>query len=220
MLKHKFVYTKFGKIHYLDNEVGSETIVAIHGWLGSPNIGFSQIVEAVDEALIKIITGPMYIVGHSYGGAITAALSHRSRFIKRVIICDPFFGKAGRSTANILRDLIGDLVYDKTLKLSLRSKVEIGGPQLSALLGWANISKMSEKDFNFGRIPVLALWGDRDRVTPWDKHKDIIAKIPNLTVKSFPGGHYWYVNHQRKFLSEIEDFISSSLPTAPVRARR
>lgn len=68
------------------------------------------------------------------------------------------------------------------------------------------------------RAPTLILHGRKDSIAPYRLAVEMATLIPNSKMETFDGGHLFVFWRQREFLSAVETFLGSRLPTAPRRA--
>jgi pimeloyl-ACP methyl ester carboxylesterase len=80
-------------------------------------------------------------------------------------------------------------------------------------------SMMTGRDLMQGRVqrvtmPVLLVWGMRDRIVPLAIGEKMQRELPNAKLVAFPGcGHLAVVECRDRVLPEVEKFLSSVIPT-------
>ncbi len=60
------------------------------------------------------------------------------------------------------------------------------------------------------QIPILLIWGSRDRIVPLERGRELASSLRSATLKVVDGaGHPVYLEKPDEFLSLVSDFVSS-----------
>ena len=60
-------------------------------------------------------------------------------------------------------------------------------------------------------IPVLLIWGDKDKQVPFNKAKQLNNKIKNSKLVSFEGGHFAYLENIELTKLHTYNFLRRSI---------
>jgi pimeloyl-ACP methyl ester carboxylesterase len=86
---------------------------------------------------------------------------------------------------------------------TLRSVVEPGGQRVSA----------SSRLYLAGHIPLMLVWGERDRIIPISHGHQTHARVPGSRLEVFPdSGHFPQLDEPRHFSDVLLDFMDSTEP--------
>lgn len=233
-INEKFVETKWGKVGYWQQGQGKNTLVFIHGFLGSPRHGRMLADKFSREGWQVILP---YLPGH--GGSFT--LPRNYSFPDLVATMEEFVAKVTRGEIILAGHSLGGAVAwevaccqpNRVKKLILIDP----GLQISKRVWLTGGVQMLVNHFIFDRLaagrviptvnpfrvlglvknlcvsalpqemPVLLMVGDKDRITPLQEYEDKLRGLKRLTLKIFPGGHHWYQWQEDKFLEEISRFL-------------
>jgi pimeloyl-ACP methyl ester carboxylesterase len=62
-------------------------------------------------------------------------------------------------------------------------------------------------------IPMMIVWGDRDRFIPIKHGREAHAMLPNSRFEVFPGaGHFPHRDDAERFVDIVLDFVGSTEP--------
>jgi pimeloyl-ACP methyl ester carboxylesterase len=86
---------------------------------------------------------------------------------------------------------------------SLRSVIEPSGQRVNA----------SDRLYLAERMPVMLVWGERDRIIPVEHGRAAHEMIPGSRFEVFPGaGHFPHRDDPRLFVKTLSDFIDTTEP--------
>lgn len=181
---------------------------------------FDDLVGSMSELVNQVSPSrPVALMGHSLGGAIfwEVAVKYPSK-VSRLILLDAglqfLWGKATWKRLigwlyNQYIDWKGYFNSDNPIWLLVGSKNCSDGPQISApkrLWKMSALTRISEDELPTS-LPVLAMWGQQDRMTPLKEYDPILKKVKKLTLLTFPGGHGWFLWRKNEFFQAINDFL-------------
>ncbi len=124
-----------------------------------------------------------------------------SRWLHRQGIRAPHTAELWRAYQSLV-----DPVNRKAFVRTLRAVVDPGGQSVSA----------RNRLYLATAMPTLIIWGDRDDIIPIEHAHQAHAAMPGSRLEIFHGvGHFPHVEHPRRFVEVLRDFIAS---TEPARA--
>ncbi|HAC59081.1 MAG TPA: hypothetical protein DCF73_12095 [Rhodobiaceae bacterium] len=158
------------------------------------------------------------IVGYSMGGGVVAifAARHPERVRSMTLIAPAGLGKlSNERTGMLMRPLIGDWIirlFGTKIFYAAAAEEAKGIPEPGPLLAAVNrqlqyrgygdallstmrhypLEQADEFYATVGRssIPVLAVWGEADKVVPFDHASRLMELVPQAQLRSYPGmGH-------------------------------
>lgn len=190
------------------------TLVDFYGFGGTPHPDYPLFVEDFAKSVAAIINHykmtRVTLVGHSFGGRVAIRLASRYGYlVDSVVLAD---------SAGILPRR-GVVYRAKILRHKLLTRLGVahsaGSPDYRALSGAMKetFKNVVNEDLSFEldkiTLPVLIIWGDKDRDTPIYMAKRMYRKIRNSGLVVFRGaGHYAYLEAHALFLSVLVQFIS------------
>jgi pimeloyl-ACP methyl ester carboxylesterase len=63
------------------------------------------------------------------------------------------------------------------------------------------------------RVPMMLMWGERDRIIPVEHGRAAHGKIPGSRFETFPdAGHFPHRDQPRRFVKTLVDFIETTDP--------
>ena len=87
---------------------------------------------------------------------------------------------------------------------TLRTLIEPGGQRIDA----------SDRLYLAHHIPLLLVWGERDRIIPVSHGRAAHAHVPNSRLEVFPAaGHFPQLEDPQRFVDVLKDFIDTSDPS-------
>ena len=160
------------------------------------------------------ITKPV-LIGHSLGGAIaTKIVTDHPTVVSKIVLLSAasvrqslpphlkFFQKFSKILHPFRQTILKLLQLDASDYIVLKTDIEKQTfRHLIAADQQQNLSQIS--------TPTLILWGDNDKSTPIDDGHIIHQLIPNSTFKSYPSGHFFYLDYPDKVTQEIISFLNS-----------
>ncbi len=143
------------------------------------------------------------IVGISMGGriALEMALNHSEKVEKLILV----------STAAAIRSSKANkLKFIKTMsKLIVRKKYPQPGyafmRQLEASRSYDCVDRLGEI-----KAPAFILHGKRDRMAPYELAQELHGGIKGSKMKTFKGGHLFFLWERKEFADEVTGFLTDS----------
>lgn len=87
---------------------------------------------------------------------------------------------------------------------TLRSVVEPGGQRVDA----------SNRFYLAKHIPLLLMWGERDRIIPVSHGHAAHRQLPHSRLETFPdAGHFPQLDEPQRFIEALSDFIAETEPS-------
>lgn len=87
---------------------------------------------------------------------------------------------------------------------TMRSVIDPGGQSVSAI----------DRLYLAERMPVLIVWGEKDRIIPISHAHEAAKAAPNSRLEIIPGvGHFPQSEDPATFVEILRDFLASSEPT-------
>lgn len=191
-----------------------------HGksFLIPPDFDFDDLVVVIDEWLngvIKNSAAKVVLVGHSLGGAVAWEVTAlgTSKVYKTVLI-DPGLGKLRQHVLGRITNYFRNLPFDfpgNPFKVFLKQTFGHQGFNWQQLWYAGRLAGMVE-GITVGinglpqNVSVLALWGQKDKVTPVSEYRDLLEKA-GVKIKLFPGAHHWFMHLTNDYFRELENFV-------------
>lgn len=190
------------------------TLVDFFGFGKTPHPDYPLYVEDYARAIVRIITKfrmtNVILVGHSFGGRVAIRLASKYGYlIDKVLITDGAGIKPRR----------GLVYYFKIFRHKLLNKLGIkhnsGSADYRALSGVMKetfknvVNEDLTPELRKITLPVLLVWGDKDKDTPIYMAKRMYRKVSGSGLIIFKGaGHYAYLEGFPVFVSVLSQFIS------------
>lgn len=169
--------------------------------------------STVEKFLAALEINEVFVLGHSFGGAIAVKLAIFSNKVRRLILED---GSGMRNKSLSIKFKI--YIY-KTLKLILSEKYR---EKLRRILGSSDyrsagvlrrtLIKVVSEDLQSVvskiSIPTLLIWGRNDKETPIAQAEIMRAKIKNsklLVIEN--AGHFPHLDKPEEFIEAIKEFL-------------
>ncbi len=158
---------------------------------------------------------PLIVMGHSFGGAVAIAFTHaQSDRVRGLVLINSVGASAWKQSRGVLRSMTERPPWDWGVHLSedllpLRQVRRIlpvvlseAAPNLLrdpwSFVHVARLARFADLtaelcDLRDRRVPVVILWGRRDRVVTqqsFEQMVEILATAPTITVE---GGHGWLI---------------------------
>lgn len=186
------------------------------------------------------VTGPVVLVGHSFGGAVAIKTAHDHPGLASRLVLVNSIGGASWTTTGTLRTMadrpIGDwgvhlgaelvswrgltqllpvVAHDAVAHALLRPTVlwRVGSLARRADLG-AELEELKRRG-----QPVVIVWGREDTVLPWACAESLIAALGEPEVVTVSGDHGWLISNPKRFVEVLTNVLAVSGPTA-VRSPR
>jgi pimeloyl-ACP methyl ester carboxylesterase len=155
------------------------------------------------------------LIGHSLGGAIATkiAADHPATVSKIVLLSAAsvrhqlaphlkFFQKFSKLLHPIRQPILRLFKLDASDYIVLKTDIE---KKSFRNLLHADLTPL----LSTITCPTLILWGNGDRSTPVSDGHLIHSLIPHSMFYSYPGGHFFYLDHPREVAQKITGFIDS-----------
>jgi pyruvate dehydrogenase E2 component (dihydrolipoamide acetyltransferase) len=171
---------------------------------------FARIVAAVEAAVAPLASGKIHLIGHSFGGAIAAAIASNQptrvgsltliapiglgKEINRDFLVDFIAAERRRPLLNVLERLFADPskitndMVEGTLRFKRLEGVEEALTQIAHTIAndTGQLQSIGPKLTGL-TCPVILIWGDQDQIVPIPQATEIPA---NAKLQLIPGvGH-------------------------------
>jgi len=152
--------------------------------------------EKIKEFLTENKLFPKYIVGHSFGGKIAIQYYLKYKNISKIIII----------ASPVLKPKRRFKYYYKIYKYKLMKKFRIRSlkkgsrdynncPNEMKRFFINVVNKHYNKDVKNINVPVLLLWGNKDKEVPINRAKKLNKKINNSELHILDGTHFAYLEN-------------------------
>jgi len=176
--------------------------------------GFEEVVMVMKEFVGQFKEKRIYFIGHSLGGAVGWRLAQDNKnLISKLIIINGYMKYHDESTLRLFWHWLHSRVYDGFSSWKRRLPIwedpeleELKLPSWKSLAARKLLETMEIPNKTID-IPVLAVWGEKDRLCPKFIVEDILKSAKNLKSVTVSGGHYWFSWQKPKLFSLIKDFI-------------
>jgi len=204
--------------------------------------GAARYTELLEKALDAVGVERVVLVGNSIGGAcaIRYAAAHPGR-VRGLVLANP--GGLDRAD-RIARLAVGAMVrfFDAGVRgawwyprafaayyrvvltapaaAEQRRRIVASAPEIAPVLAeaWrsfglpdADIRDLAPRV----RCPVLFAWATGDRINQLGRCRPAIARFPNATVETFPGGHAAFLEAPEAFEASLDRFLTRLDADAP-----
>ena len=177
-----------------------------HGRSAKPPDRFTIADQCIilSEVISKLHITRFTLIGHSYGGWVSMRyfLSATAKPEKLVLIdsagTNPTVGEAGEESISSFVDKIMQLNSPNERDLMLKFVTNNTRPE----------EKISYDAISGIDIPVMIIWGEKDRIIPVQYAIRLQEKLPNSILKIIPGASH---TPQTLYFREIADYINSFL---------
>lgn len=158
------------------------------------------------------------LVGHSLGGRIAVNIASTSKIAHKLVLIDssPFaleLRKERFHDARLVLNTLSEFLLNRNLRyvpvLTDVIKNLPTNPSQSLALRRTLLTALLTDDYQTGTItiPVLILWGQKDRVVPLRYAQALSKVFPHATLQIVPGDHIWCITHPELLLDTIRTFI-------------
>jgi pimeloyl-ACP methyl ester carboxylesterase len=196
--------------------------------LPANHFSFDGYADWIDQFLTTLkVTEPAFVVGHSFGGGVGIQLAHDfSERVRTLVLINSVGGSAwaaknGKSLAE--RPLWdwgihfpGDILLPRQLAKVLPVVLEDAVPNLvrNPLAFWkvANLARTADlrdelEELKARKLPVVVLWGDKDRIIPRDSFDDLCQAI-GQAGEVVDGNHSWLLADPDAFGEVMTNVLS------------
>ncbi len=157
------------------------------------------------------------IIGHSFGGAVTAKLAflHPESISKIVLVCASAIRQPRRKMVLLKKaiDLLKPAFPEKLrkfflklLKLDQTDYAQIESPELKETFKNV-IAEDLKSDLSLIKSPTLVIWGENDAITPLAEGELITRTIPGAKLEVVKNaGHFVFLEKPEEFIKLIKEF--------------
>lgn len=190
------------------------TLVDFYGFGKTPAANYPLYLNDYVESILDIIEhykmNDVILVGHSFGGRVCLKFASKySHMLEKIVLVDSaglkpkrkpdyYFKIFRHKLLNILNiaHVAGSEDYRKLDETSKKTFKNIINEDLTP-----QIKKI--------HIPVLLVWGDKDKDTPIYMAKKLYKNLAYPTLIIFKGsGHYAYIERQNEFYMLLKSYLS------------
>lgn len=151
---------------------------------------------------------PKYIIGHSFGGKVAVDYYLKYKDIEKMAVI----------SSPLLKPTRGLRYYYKILKYKLKKKLKIRQSNVGSS-DYKNckdnmkkffvkvVNTHYNKDIFKIKIPVLLLWGNKDKQVPLNKAKKLHKKLKRNKLVILNGGHFAHLENIEFTKLNINDFL-------------
>jgi pimeloyl-ACP methyl ester carboxylesterase len=132
-----------------------------------------------------------------------------SRIIRTGASVGALLGRVGMRAGPDLEEMwrsfasLGDRGAREAFVHSLRGVIDPGGQRVNA----------SDRLYLAQRMPMMLIWGERDRIIPVEHGRAAHEMIPGSRFEAFPNaGHFPHRDEPRRFVKTLVDFIETTDP--------
>lgn len=200
--------------HY--TPIGYKVIApSLPGHWGSFNLtdkfSFNDLVKTTSEFIKKIEGNKnVYIIGHSLGASVALALRGILK-IEKIAVLDPMLYFIHEPVAKRFTGWFKDRLTDRFGKpgIKLGKSTDVFSYIFHWRSYWGLIKSIDTRSYlkQYISVPILVLWGSQDHVCPLKVFEEDLKKIPNVTLKTHSGGHWWYNFQKEALLKDLDEFL-------------
>jgi len=96
-------------------------------------------------------------------------------------------------------------------EITLRYLIHGYSAQAGIVIGPVNIKSLGTQ-LNRIMVPLLAIWGERDTISPPADSKILRTHVKNAEIQILEGaGHACYLDEREKFIEMVKDFLKRSI---------
>ena len=181
--------------------------------LPARHFSFEGYADWVDQFLAAVkVTEPVFVVGHSFGGGVSIRFAHDfPERVRTLVLINSVGGSRWATRGEHSKSLAerplwdwglhfpGDILLPKQLTRVLPVVLEDAVPNLmrNPLAFWkvANLARTADlrpelETLKARKLPVVVLWGDKDRIIPRAAFDDLCQAI-GLQGEVVEGTHSW-----------------------------
>ena len=146
------------------------------------------------------LPGVEYVMPVFFPSFVRAKGNRISRWLHRQGVRAPYAAELWRAYQSLV-----DTENRQAFVRTLRAVVEPGGQSVSA----------RDRLYLTTAMPTLIIWGDCDNIIPIQHAHEAHAAMPGSRLEIFHGiGHFPHVEHPRRFVEALTDFIASTEPAS------
>ncbi|HHU59591.1 TPA: alpha/beta hydrolase [bacterium] len=176
-------------------------------------VSINDYAKSLNDLLESLELEPSIIVGHSFGGKVAMEYYLTYRRLKAVVfIASP-----------LIKGRRGIKYYYKVYKYKLLKKLGLikgnkhgsedyknAEPNLKRVLV-KSVNTFYKEDLKKVTIPVLLLWGKKDKVTPYKMALKIRKRLKNNKLDTLNGGHFAYLENIDYSRLSLQSFVRGVL---------
>lgn len=239
MIQRKEIITKHGTLSYLDTNVGTKTIIYIHGAFGGPDA-----MEVVDKHLQKDgwrtiapclpghgrsfkisknysyndmvdtfneFVGCFTNVDAIFGHSFGGRLAYDLDIDRKRVLFAPILRNSNQTFVKVAASVIKDFSRVKKGDSVLgESDLKINLTRFSDMKRiWRIINSMPDANSHSFRSKELFMWAENDLVVPIKVNQAFVQETSNRILNIYNGGHYWFLN-EGKHWEDVRWFINST----------
>jgi pimeloyl-ACP methyl ester carboxylesterase len=207
------------------------------GWSDRPNVEYSdklyerQVTELLDS--LKI-TGKVDVGGVSAGGYVMGLFAGRHpERVRTLILVDPVAGKSGASMRPYDLPIVGEYLWQTQMVPTMAEGQASDFVEPSRFPDWPERYRSQMRFKGFGHallssrvfrrgmdtdsiyrrvaaanIPVLLLWGEKDKTVPWERSKFVLQAIPKAELHTIADvGHLPILENANVSEAVMIDFL-------------
>ncbi len=171
-------------------------------------------VEDMAEYIRSTLVKPVVVVGHSMGGLIGIELASRSRFVQGLVLINSHFelpvhpGILQQLEQGVFPEALFYASYAKSTsqKLLHAEREELAQTPVSVAFAdfrACDAYKSGSNKLAALQIPVLAVYGDSDRLLPKDAKANMQAVCPAARIEVVSQSGHYAILEQPQFVREI-----------------
>lgn len=176
------------------------------------------------------ISGPVTVVGHSFGGGVAIRTAHDlPELVSRLILVNSIGGSTWSNGRGVLKaisqrplwdwglHLQADLLPTRQMATVLPVILRDAVPNLLRCPGaiWrvANLARTADltpelAELNVRKLPVVIVWSQRDNVIPEATLMSLRASLADHRLVTVPGGHGWLLTDPHRFGEVITNILA------------
>jgi pimeloyl-ACP methyl ester carboxylesterase len=220
---------------------------ALPGFGGTPDLparhfSFEGYADWVDQFCDAVkVTDPAFVVGHSFGGGVAIRFAHDfPERVRTLVLINSVggskWGRRGDKPKSLAERPLwdwgihfpGDILLPKQLTKVLPVVLEDAVPNLvrNPLAFWkvANLARTADlrpelEELKARKLPVVVLWGDKDRIIPRAAFDDVCQAI-GLQGEVVEGTHSWLLADPDAFGEVMTNVLPVARLVREVAARK
>lgn len=190
------------------------TLVDFYGFGKTPAPDYPLVLQDYADGVVEIIRhykmSRVILVGHSFGGRVAIRIASKNGYLLDGIVLVDSAGIKPRRGIRYYGKVWTHKILTR-LGISHRSGSEdyrkLSGVEKQTFKNIVNEDQTGE--LRKITLPVLLIWGDKDKDTPIYMAKRIYRRIPTSSLVIFRGeGHFAYLRRHRLFTEILRTFLS------------
>lgn len=183
-----------------------------HNAIPNTPLDLDHYTDGVKDILNKLGVVDAYFICHSFGGRVGVRLTSRFPFLARGLVLIDSAGLKPRRGIKYHFKVILHKILKKLGKSGLSGSADFSALAPTQKATFINIvNDFTDRDLEYINIPVLVLWGAKDRDTPLYMAKRYKRKLKNCTLKVFKNaGHFSYLDNCSETIALIKTYIANN----------